>query len=390
MKGKQVVAEKRPVLGRVKNHLKMGIVGLPNVGKSSLFNLLTKTEAKAENYPFCTIEPNTARVPLPDERWEWLCNLYDTKSRVPSALEVVDIAGLVPGAHEGEGLGNAFLANISAVDGIYHVVRAFEDKDVTHTEGEVNPTRDLEIIATELRLKDLQTVKKIRDPLSRQANADPSKRAEVEVYNKIVSVLESEKDVKAADWTAKEIAILNELLLLTSKPATYLVNISEKDYKRQGNKWLKVIFQWVQEHSPESKIIPFSIRYEEIVFPMEGEERAAFLEENKVPSQLDKIIKTGFDSLNLINFFTAGEKEVRAWPLQRGQTAPQAAGQIHSDFEKHFIKAEVMKYAELKELGSEGAMKAAGKYRTQGKTYEVEDGDILFIKHNAGGAGGKK
>lgn len=187
-----------------------------------------------------------------------------------------------------------------------------------------------------------------------------------------------------------QIFILNELLLLTSKPATYLVNISERDYKRQGNKWLKNIFQWVQERSPESKIIPFSIRYEEMVFPLEGEERAAFLAENKVPSQLDKIIRTGFDSLNLINFFTAGEKEVRAWPLQRGQTAPQAAGQIHTDFERCFIKAEVIKFDELKELGSEAAIKAAGKYRTQGKTYEVGDGDILLIKHNAGGAGNKK
>jgi len=385
---KQAPQVQRPVLGRVKNHLKMGIVGLPNVGKSSLFNLLTKTEAKAENYPFCTIEPNTARVPLPDERWEWLCELYQTRSKVPSALEVVDIAGLVPGAHEGQGLGNAFLANISAVDGLYHVVRAFVDRDVTHTEGEVDPVRDLAIIANELRLKDLDNMRKRRDPLARLANADPAKRIELEVYDKIISTLESDTDIKEADWNPKEAAILNELLLLTSKPATYLVNISEKDYKRQANKWLKPIFQWVKEHSPESKILPFSITYEEMIFPLEGEARAAFLEEHKAASQLDKIIKTGFESLNLINFFTAGEKEVRAWPLQRGQTATQAAGQIHSDFEKFFIKAEVMKYAELKELGSEVAVKAAGKYRTQGKAYEVDDGDILLIKHNAGGGGG--
>jgi obg-like ATPase 1 len=371
------------ILGRVKNHLKMGIVGLPNVGKSSLFNLLTKTEAKAENYPFCTIEPNTARVPLPDERFDWLCSLYEPKNRHPSSLEVVDIAGLVPGAHEGQGLGNAFLANISAVDGIYHVVRAFLDKNVTHTEGEVSPTRDLEIIANELRLKDLETVKKRRDPLVKKANADPSKRPELEIYAKIIEVLEEGRDIKEADWNAKEIVILNELLLLTSKPSVYLVNISEKDYKRQGNKWLKSIFQWVKEHSPDSKIIPFSITYEEAIFPLEGAERAAFLEENRAQSQLDKIIKTGFEALNLVNFFTAGEKEVRAWPLQKGQTAPSAAGVIHTDFERCFIKAEVMKYEELKELGSESAVKAAGKYRTQGKNYEVEDGDILLIKHNA-------
>jgi obg-like ATPase 1 len=295
----------------------------------------------------------------------------------------VDIAGLVPGAHEGQGLGNAFLANISAVDGIYHVVRAFEDKDVTHTEGEVSPTRDLDIIANELQLKDLATVKKCRDPLAKKASADPTKRPEVEMYDKIIAVLESGRDIKAADWNAKEVYLLNELLLLTSKPAVYLVNISEKDYKRQGNKWLKAIFQWVKEHSPESKIIPFSISYEEMCFPLEGKAREDFFAEHKSPSQLDKIIKTGFESLNLINFFTAGEKEVRAWPLQRGQTAPNAAGTIHTDFERCFIKAEVMKYEELKELGSETAVKAAGKYRTQGKNYEVDDGDILLIKHNA-------
>lgn len=176
---------------------------------------------------------------------------------------------------------------------------------------------------------------------------------------------------------------MNELLLLTSKPAVYLCNISEKDYKRQGNKWLKGIFQWVKEHSPESKIIPFSIVYEEMIFPLEGAAREEFLATHKAQSQLDKIIKTGFEALNLINFFTAGEKEVRAWPLQRGQTAPNAAGTIHTDFERCFIKAEVMKYEELKELGSETAVKGAGKYRTQGKNYEVEDGDILLIKHNA-------
>jgi len=199
----------------------------------------------------------------------------------------------------------------------------------------------------------------------------------------MLAVLESGKDIKSADWTAKEIGILNEVLLLTSKPATYLVNISERDFKRKGNKWLKPIFQWVKEHSPESKIMPFSIIFEEKVFPLEGDERTAFIAENGAESQLDKIIKAGFDSLNLINFFTAGEKEVRAWALQAGQTAPQAAGTIHTDFEKCFIKAEVIKYDELRELGSEAAVKSAGKYRTQGKNYEVENGDILLIKHNA-------
>jgi len=322
-------------------------------------------------------------VPLPDDRFIWLCEKYDPSSKVPSALEVVDIAGLVPGAHKGEGLGNAFLSHINHVDGIFHMVRIFPDPDVTHTEGAIDPVRDLEIIATELRLKDLAFVKKQREPVVKLANADPTKRPELAFYDKCITVLEDGQDIRNLDWSIKEIELLNELLFLTSKPATFLINMSEKDYLRQANKWLKPIFQWINEHSPGSKIIPISVCLEEKVFPMEGDERTAFLAELKCTSQLDKIIKAGYDSLNLINFFTVGADEVRAWPVMAGTTAPRAAGTIHSDFEKCFIKAEVMKYADLKELESEVAVKAAGKYRMQGKTYLVEDGDIMYIKHNA-------
>jgi len=383
---KKGAPEKKLLLGRVSSHLKMGIVGLPNVGKSSLFNLLTKCEAKAENYPFCTIEPNDARVPLPDARFNWLVQHYQPAKQVPGALEVVDIAGLVPGAHKGEGLGNAFLNHISCVDGIYHMIRAFPDPDVTHTEGAIDAIRDLNIISSELRLKDLELVKNRREPVAKKAGADPTKRPEVAVYDRVIALLEAGKDVRNEDWNTKEIEVLNEMRLLTSKPVTFLVNLSEKDFLRQSNKWLKPIFQWVAENSPGSKIIPLSVVLEEKVFPLEGEDRAAFLTEHKMTSQLDKIIRAGFDSLHLINFFTVGPDEVRAWPLMNGMTAPKAAGSIHSDFERCFIKAEVMKYADLVSYESEVAVKAAGKYYMKGKNYEVEDGDIMLIKHNAGGA----
>jgi len=387
---KKGVPEKRLIFGRVSSHLKMGIVGLPNVGKSSLFNLLTKCEAKAENYPFCTIEPNNARVPLPDARFNWLCETYCPASKVPGALEVVDIAGLVPGASKGEGLGNAFLNHISCVDGIFHMVRVFPDPDVTHTEGAIDAIRDLNIISTELRLKDLEHVQKVRAALAKKAQTDPNLRTELAVYDRAITILEAEKDIRnEQNWNAKEFEYLNELRLLTSKPVTILINLSEKDFIRQSNKWLKPIFQWVQENNPGGKILPLSVVLEEKIFPLEGDARAAFCAENKCQSQLDKIIRAGFDSLSLINFFTVGADEVRAWPLMSGMTAPKAAGSIHTDFERCFIKAEVMKYVDLKELGSEVAVKNAGKYRMQGKAYEVEDGDILLIKHNAGGAAKK-
>jgi len=382
---------KKPVVGRVKNHLKMGIVGLPNVGKSSLFNLLTKLSVKAENYPFCTKEPNKAQVPLPDAKWDWLCQLYEPASKVPSYLEVVDIAGLVRGAHDGEGLGNSFLSNISATDGIYHVVRVFEGDEVIHVEGAVDAVRDLEIISDELRLKDLQMAKNIYEPIYRTSRSDPAKRLDNARYEKIIEWLESGKDIREGEWSLQEVDILNELLLLTAKPIIYIINMSEQDFIRQKNKWLPKVVAWIKDHSPGAPIIPICVPFEERLEALPTiEEKTNLCNELKTKSQIDKIIQTGFQSLNLINFFTCGTDEVRAWPIQVGTKAPQAAGSIHSDFEKKFIRAEVMKYADLKELGTEMAVRTAGKYRTEGKTYVVEDADILLIKHNAGGAGKKK
>jgi obg-like ATPase 1 len=321
-KKKNTQETKKPLFGRVKNHLKMGVVGLPNVGKSSLFNLMTKCEVKADNYPFCIIEPNTARVGLPDDRWEWLCKLYKPASKVPGYLEVVDIAGLVKGASEGEGLGNAFLSHIGAVDGIYHVVRIFESEEITHVEGHIDPVRDLEIISNELRLKDLDIATKALAPVKRVANADPKRRAEVAIYEKIIDTLESGKDIRAAEWTSKEIEALNELLLLTAKPVIYLINMGQADYLRQKSKWLGKIAAWVKEHSPGSSVIPCCVEIEDMVFGKDEEEKKKLLEDLGTKSVLDKIIQTGYSTLNLISFFTCGADEVKSWPLQLGFKAP--------------------------------------------------------------------
>jgi len=380
----------RPVLGRVRTHLKIGVVGLPNVGKSSLFSLLTKLEVKCENYPFCTIEPNNAKVALPDTRWRWLCDHFKPKEEIPNYLEVVDIAGLVKGASSGAGLGNKFLSHISAVDGIFHLIRIFEDEDVTHVEGTVDPVRDLDIISSELRLKDIETIETKYTPMARLAKSDPTKRGETAVYEKLLEWLKSGKDIKDGDWTPKEVEILMELLLITAKPAVYLINMSEEDYIKQKNKWLAKIATWVKTNSPSSPVIPLCVSLEQKLYSMSEAERKTYLEEKKTKSQLDKVISTGFQQLQLVNFYTCGEKEVRAWPLQKGMKAPQAAGTIHSDFEEYFIKAEVYNYNDLKELGSEASVKASGKYRTHGKEYEIQDGDIILIKHNAGGGKKKK
>jgi obg-like ATPase 1 len=386
---KQEPPAKKGVLGRVKSHLKMGIVGMPNVGKSSLFNLLTKAQAKASNFPFCTIEPNEARVPLPDERFNWLCELYRPKSMVSSYLEVWDIAGLVRGASEGEGLGNNFLSNIMSVDGIFHVIRIFEDADVTHVEGDIEPLRDLDIISTELRLKDMQLVDKTIQPIARMANSDPTKRAEVTMYEKFKDYMGTAKDIKDGEWSNKEIEVLNRLLFLTAKPVVYLINMSTEDYINKKNRWLGKIANWVKTNHPGTTMIPFSITLEEKLMqmntPAEKEEYLKSLGDG-VKSALDKITQAGFAALQLNNFFTCGADEVRAWPVQAGMKAPQAAGSIHGDFEEYFIKAEVMSFADLRELGSESLVKSNGKYRIEGKNYDVQDGDIMLIKHNAGGA----
>ncbi|KAK7602483.1 hypothetical protein V9T40_008072 [Parthenolecanium corni] len=379
--------EKKPLIGRVGTNLKVGIVGVPNVGKSTFFNVLTKSQAAAENFPFCTIDPNENKVPVPDARFDYLVEYYKPVSKVPAFLNIVDIAGLVKGASEGQGLGNAFLSHIKACDAIFNLCRAFEDEDVTHVEGEVDPVRDLDIIAEELRLKDEEMMMSNLEKLERTVlrGGDKKLKPEYDILCKIKTLLVDEKKhIRFGEWNANEIEVLNKYLFITSKPALYLVNLSEKDYIKKKNKWLIKIKEWVDSHDPGAIIIPFSGLFESKLADMPDDERQAYLNEHKTTSALDKIIVQGYKALQLQYFFTAGPDEVKAWTILKGTKAPQAAGRIHTDFEKGFIMAEVMKFDDFKSEGSENAVKAAGKYRQQGRNYVVDDGDIIYFKFNAG------
>eukprot|EP00920_Eleutheroschizon_duboscqi_P019081 GHVT01045234.1.p1 GENE.GHVT01045234.1~~GHVT01045234.1.p1 ORF type:complete len:396 (+),score=83.10 GHVT01045234.1:128-1315(+) len=395
MAPKKKVEEEKILLGRPKGSLKMGLVGLPNVGKSTTFNLLSKQSVPAENYPFCTIDPHEARLNVPDDRFNWLVDHFKPKSVVAATLTIFDIAGLVPGAHKGEGLGNAFLSHIQAVDGIYHVVRAFEDSEVTHSQGEVNPVDDLQTIADELRMKDIERCQKEVDELAkllaRGQAKDKAKKATFDVLSHVLNWIKEEKKwISHGVWKAAEVEVLNEFQFLTAKPMVYLVNLSAKDFIRQKNKFLAGIKQWVTANHPGT-IIPYSAEFEMKLadLPTEVERLAYIKEAGAVQSQLSRIINTGYSSLHLLHFFTCGEDEVKCWTVREATKAPAAAGTIHTDFERGFICAEVYKFVDIKEKGSEAALKAAGKYLQKGKDYVVEDGDIIFFKFNVSG-GGKK
>jgi len=395
---KKVEEEKVILLGRMGTNLKIGIVGLPNVGKSTFFNVLTKTSiAAAENFPFCTIDPNESRVPVPDARFDFLVEHHKPASKVPAFLNVTDIAGLVKGASEGQGLGNAFLSHIKSCDAIFHLCRTFEDTEITHVEGEVDPIRDLDIINEELRLKDVEYFNKIWEEVERKyvRGGEKKLKSEYEILSKIKKVLvDDEKHIRFSQWNAADIEVLNKHLFITAKPMIYLANLSEKDFIRKKNKWLVKIKEYVDKHDNGATIIPISGAFEQTYLEIEGEdEKKKYLEDNKCASTLEKVITQGYKALNLQYFFTAGPDEVKAWTIQKGTKAPQAAGRIHTDFEKGFIMAEVMNFNDFKEEGSEAATKAAGKYRQKGKDYTVEDGDIIFFKFNAGAgltAGKKK
>jgi len=385
---KKGVEEKKPVLiGRMGTNLRCGLVGLPNVGKSTFFNVLTKNQVAAENFPFCTIDPNESRVPVPDARWDFLCEHHKPLSKVPAFLNVVDIAGLVKGAHEGQGLGNAFLSHIKACDAIFHMLRTFVDEEVTHVEGDVDPIRDMEIINEELRMKDIEYMTKHLEALEKTVGrgGDKTNKAEYDCLVKVKKILtEDKKPVRFGNFDAKEIDELNKHLFLTSKPMIYLCNLSEKDFIRKKNKWLVKIKEFVDANDPGAAIIPFSGAFETKYSEMDAAEREAYCKETACTSALDKIVITGYKALGLVYFFTAGPDEVKAWTIQLNTKAPQAAGRIHTDFEKGFIMAEVMRFEDFKECGSENATKAAGKYKQKGRDYVVEDGDIIFFKFNAG------
>jgi ribosome-binding ATPase len=362
--------------------LKCGIVGLPNVGKSTLFNCLSNAKAQSANFPFCTIEPNVGTITVPDERLNKLEKLVSPEKVLPTTIEIVDIAGLVKGAHKGEGLGNQFLANIREVDAIIHVLRCFDDENVVHVDGKVDPVADKEIIDLELQLKDLETIEKRIGAIERKAKSGDKDASKVyNVYDQAKLHLEAGNSIRSLELDDKEWLILKELHLITSKPVMYVCNVEETAVI-DGNKYVDVVKEMVKNEEAEILILGAGIEAD-IAELDDFDERTLFLEDLGLDEPgVSKLIKKAYDLLNLQTYFTAGEKEVRAWTIKKGMTAPQAAGVIHTDFEKGFIKAEVIKYNDYIEFGSENSVKEAGKLMIQGKEYLPNDGDIMHFRFN--------
>lgn len=359
-----------------------GIVGLPNVGKSTLFNAITAAGAEASNYPFCTIDPNVGVVMVPDPRLERLVDIYKPAKTVPTTLEFLDIAGLVKGASKGEGLGNQFLSHIRNVDAIAHVVRCFEDPNVVHVDGSVNPARDIEIVETELILKDLETVERKQGEAERRAKGgDKKAKAEVEMFVRLKSELSSGRLAHYFLVSNDEEKVwLHDAHLLTNKPVMYVCNVGEDEVNFESG-LVRMVRDIAAKES--AMVVVASAAVEAEVAELPAEERANFLAGLGLKeSGLSKVIRTGYDLLHLLTFFTAGPKEAHAWTVRKGSTIQEAAGVIHSDFEKGFIRAEIMKYADLDRYGSEQALRDKGLVYTEGKDYLTEDGDIVFIRFN--------
>ena len=362
--------------------LKCGIVGLPNVGKSTLFNCLSNAKAQSANFPFCTIEPNVGTITVPDPRLEALEGIVHPEKVLPTTIEIVDIAGLVKGAHKGEGLGNQFLANIREVDAIIHVVRCFEDGNVVHVDGSVDPVRDKEVVDMELQLKDLETLETRISGLQRKAKSGDKEAVKVyDLYSTLKTHLESGESARSVGFDKEEWVLVSDLHLLTAKPVLYLCNVDE-DSVKDGNVLVDVLRASVEGEGAEVLILGAGIEAD--ISELETyEERQMFLEDLGLEEPgVSKLIQSAYSLLNLQTYFTAGVKEVRAWTVNIGATAPEAAGVIHTDFEKGFIRAEVMKYDDFVELGSEQAVKNAGKMGVEGKGYIVEDGDIMHFLFN--------